>query len=459
MLAGLKKRAVPDPERLSRQDLIVLVYELQREIARLTQENHRLLERLMPPPKRRVPFPALGRPRAKRPGQKPGHPGMTRAAPPHIDRVVERTLDACPRCQSPLGESIAVTTHLQEDLIPARVEVTCFKRHRYYCPTCRKVVTAPHAPEEIPHSDLGPQVLTQAVLLRYVHGLPFNKLRSDFQQFAPLSVSEGALAQALQRIALWLDVETQELLQAIRTSPATHIDETGWKITGVNHWLWAFVTDKLAYYRIAPSRGSGVPKEVLGPTYSGVVVSDFFSAYNRLKVRQQKCWVHLLREFRKEAATHFSQEFQSAHRALRRIFLDARRLARTRLNLPAVTVFRRYRLLSERLLAWGATPYRDKTLRRISGRILKHHHQLLTFLEVPGLPMDNNQAERLIRPHVILRNRSYQCRSPTGAATHAALMSLVRTLTLQGRAVGDTLRSAYLLHRHGESTPVVVSES
>ena len=38
-------------------------------------------------------------------------------------------------------------------------------------------------------------------------------------------------------------------------------------------------------------------------------------------------------------------------------------------------------------------------------------------------------------------------------------MSLVQTLTLQGRAIGETLQSAYLRHRHGDLTPVVVSQS
>jgi len=318
-------------------------------------------------------------------------------------------------------------------------------------------LTAPYAPEEIPNSYLGPQVLTQAVLLKYVHGLPFNKIRTCFQQLGELTVSEGALAQALPRMAQWLDVETQALLESIRASPTTHIDETGWKVTGINHWLWAFVTDRIAYYRIDRSRGSTVPKEVLGEGYKGIVISDFYSAYNRLKVRQQKCWVHLLRELREIAKGDPSEEFRRAHLALRRIFLDARRLARTRSKLPTVTVLHRHQLLDERLLAWGAAPYRSKTLRRLAARILKHHHQLLTFLKVRGLPWENNQAERLIRPNVILRNRSYQSRSPQGAATHSALMSLVQTLALQGRTVGETLKAAYLAHRHGDFTPVVVS--
>jgi transposase len=449
---------VPDPERLSRRELVALVYEQQREIAQLRQEVQRLTERLHPP-KRQPPRLATLFRRFKRPGQKPGHPGMTRATPTHVDRVIEQRLRWCPVCQGRLGPSVAVTRHLQEDLIPARVEVTRFERYRYSCRRCRQVVTAPPAPEEIPASRLGPQVLAQALVLEYVHGLPFNKIRRAFQQFATLTVSEGALAQALQRLARWLQVETDALRQAIRTSPATHVDETGWKLTGVNHWLWAFVTERLAYCRIDRSRGSGVPKEVLGTDYAGVVISDFHSAYNRLQGPQQKCWVHLLRELRDRAKTELSDESRVAHRRLRRVFRDARRLAHTRSTLPPLCVKRRQRRLEARLFAWGATPYHNTTLRRLAGRIVKHHRSLLTFTRVAGVPPDNNQAERAIRPHVIIRKRSYQSRSPTGMATHAQLMSLVQTLALQGRAIGETVTSAYLRHRHGDLTPVVVSGS
>jgi transposase len=449
---------VTDLERLSRRELVALVYEQQREITQLQQEVQRLTERLHPPKRQPPRLAALLR-RFKRPGQKPGHPGMTRATPTRIDRVVAQRLSRCPQCHERLGPSVAVTTHLQEDVIPARVEVTRFERHRYYCRRCRTLITAPYAPEEIPHSTLGPQVLTHALLLKYVHGLPFNKIRTAFQPFAHLTISEGALAQALQRFARWLQVETDTLRQAIRQSPATHVDETGWKLTGVNHWLWAFVTERLAYYQIDKSRGAGIPKDVLGEQYPGVVVSDFHSAYNRLKSPQQKCWVHLLRELRDCAKTELSDEYRRAPRRLRRLFVDARRLARQRPTLPPLWLQRRQRRLEARLFAWGATPYHNKTLRRLAGRVLKHHHQLLTFTRVAGVPADNNQAERAIRPHVIIRKRSYQSRSPTGMATHAHLMSLVQTLALQGRAIGETLKTAYVRHRHGDSTPVVVSGS
>jgi len=70
-------------------------------------------------------------------------------------------------------------------------------------------------------------------------------LRSSLsrEELCGLTVTDSALAQALQRLAHWLKVEGEVILGAIRASPFIHIDETGWKIAGQNHWFWTFVND------------------------------------------------------------------------------------------------------------------------------------------------------------------------------------------------------------------------
>lgn len=442
------------------QSLEGRIQEQNRQIQSLQAQVRQLQNQLPPAQPRWIPwFKKPPKVHPKPPGQKPGHPGITRTVPQRIDRVVTTILKRCPDCRHRLGDPVAVTEHRQEDVIPARVEVTCFKRSRYYCRHCRRVVTAAAAPQEIPHSSLGPHLLTETLLLRYVHGLPFKNIRQRFQETAHLTVSTGALAQGVQRLARWLSVDAEELLKQLRVSPVIHADETGWKITGQNHWLWAFVTDRLAAFTVDRSRGSKVPLAVLGSQYSGVVVSDFHNAYNLLPGHQQKCWVHLLRELHRCGQRDASAGYAQAHRGLRRIFRDACRLNRHRSRLPPTSFQQKRSLLSQRLWQWGTQPYATASLKRLAKRIRQRHAHLLTFLDVPGLSADNNHAERLIRPHVILRNRSYQSRSPTGAQTHAQLMSLVQTLQLQDRAVGETLREAYLRHRHGDFTPVAVSES
>jgi hypothetical protein len=83
--------------------------------------------------------------------------------------------------------------------------------------------------------------------------------------------------------------------QSIRHSPYVNADETGWRVNGENHWLWVFTNNDAALYQIDKSRGSKVKSDILGEKYQGVLISDFYSAYNQLQARScKRCLGHLL---------------------------------------------------------------------------------------------------------------------------------------------------------------------
>lgn len=439
----------------TKEELIRIILEKQREIERLKAElekknaldEHKrfmLLERLA---KRKI--------RPQDPGQKVGHVGITRQKPAQIDRVIEQTLKHCPDCNQKLSRSQEVVEHIQEDLIPARPQATCFRKHRYYCKCCEKLVTAPCATDEIPNSYVGPHVLIQALILKYHHGLPFNKIKDVFKNLNHFEISEGALSQALIRMSEWLKVEQSEILSGIRASPQIHVDETGWKISGTKHWLWAAVNKRLAYYRIAVSRGARVAREIVGTSYSGILSTDFYQAYDCLPGRKQKCLVHLLRTMREYRFKDNTAEFVKYERSLNRIIRDAIRLQERHERLGAQIYKRRVKRITTRLLAWSSGDYQNKNLIRLAKRFLKHGVSLLTFLENPKIDYHNNLAERMIRPNVIIRNRSFQNRSQKGAEAHGTHMSLIQTLRLQGRDIFTELKQAYLSHRQGNTTPIL----
>lgn len=439
----------------SREELIETILQQQKEIEELRKklgakeraDDQRKLLKLMRM-SQRVEHP-------KTPGRKAGHVGVTRVKPRTIDRVVELELTHCPECHHSVGESQGVVDHIQEDLIPAHVEVTCFKKHRYWCPGCSKVITAPPAPEEIPNSYVGPNVLVQTVLLKYHHALPFNKIAELFQSLAGLTITEGALAQSLQRMSEWLKIESNVILAAIRASPLIHMDETGWNVSGVRHWLWAAVNKLLAYYRIARSRGAKVPREILPEKYGGILVTDFYSAYNKLSGRKQRCLVHLEREMHRCFLRDQSTEYLKYHKVLKGIVQDARTLKKNQKRFSLKTYFKKVSLIRKRLLRWACREHENKNLKRLSQRFMKHALEMLTFLEEPEVPADNNRAERMIRPHVIIRNRSFQNRSDRGASAHEVMMSLLHTLRLQDQDPLAFFKKAILRHAQGNSDPVL----
>ena len=436
--------------------------ELADEIIRLRREVRELKERLEKEAAKEAERKSHQQRKAiktrwKKLGAPVGHHGATRAKPDHIDKTINQYLDSCPDCgYAQLGACPSATEeHIQEDIIPARVEVTKFVHHGYWCRCCGMVKVARHAPEEVPKGYLGPNVLILVIRMKYHQGLSYEKIREFLESFCGLKVTQSGLAQALQRLAHWLQVEESVVLAAIRASPYVHVDETGWKIAGQGHWLWDFVNKQFALYRIRRSRGQIIPQEVLTKEYQGNVVSDFYSAYNKIGKLRQRCLVHLKREMKRVKELDTSIESLQAYKQLNRILNDARRLNDNRIGLNSQIFIRRLRRLEHRLFEFATGTFGPKHWQRISARMLKYYREMLTFLKVPGLPCDNNQAERMIRPNVIFRKISFQNMSEKGARTHEALMSLSQTLRLQNQEPSAFLKQAYLAHRQGNPNPLL----
>lgn len=447
----------------SKDELIDEILTLRQEKEALARKNQ-ALEKQLEDLKKQIHKPAFikvlvyqKKKHWKKLGRPVGHLGCTRPKPEVIHHVVEQTLDQCPGCG---GKSLSPwpsedEEHIQEDIVPARVEATKFIRRAYHCKQCHKLQRAPYAPGEVPYGYLGPNVLIQTVLMKYHHGLPYSKIQMMFRELCELKVTDSALAQALQRLSRWLAVEKKVILDAIRASPWIHADETGWKIAGTNHWLWNFVNQKLALYQIAQSRGKKIPAEVLGSDYGGITISDFLSAYDKSGRKRQRCLVHLLREMHECRQKDGSAEYLLAYRKLKRILKDAKRLDENRGKLAPWIFARRVRKLKARLLTFACQAFANRTWKRLSKRLIKYGEEIFTFLDVPGLPSDNNHAERMIRPNVIFRKISFQNMSRKGADAHEVLMSLLQTLRLQDKNPLDFFKSAYLRHRQGNPSPLL----
>ena len=226
--------------------------------------------------------------------------------------------------------------------------------------------------------------------------------------------------------AWYLEIQIQALDAAV-----LHADETGWRVGGKTYWLWCFTTTDLTYYLIDRGRGRGVLKKFFKKQFAGILVSDFWGAYNAVACSaKQKCLPHLLREVKKvDHYHHPGGDWPLFAKQLRRLIRDSIRL-RKRNNIAAVEFASRRRRLTLRLQELIDTPWTNTQARRLVKRLRRHAQELFTFLDHPEVPFDNNHAERTIRPAVIIRKNSYANGSTTrrGADLQAVLMSIYRTL-------------------------------
>jgi transposase len=213
---------------------------------------------------------------------------------------------------------------------------------------------------------------------------------------------------AWQRLAEILTPWYEQIAEQAKKSAYLHADETGWRVHGQSCWLWCFANHQNCYYLIDRCRGSPVLQRFFGDAFDGILLHDFWPAYESIDVAdRQYCLVHLLRELEKVDQHNASREWQAFAKTLRRLLRDGIRLRKRS----------------------------DFSPQRYPSRILRLGRRL---------------------DAVILRKNSQSNRSDRGAATQAVLMSVYRTLQLRDHDPLQTISAAlrtYLATGHLPQLP------
>jgi len=379
--------------------------------------------------------------RKAKPGAKPGHAAAHRPAPQHIDEGKEHRLECCPCCGGQLQRCHRTRSRTIEDfLTDLRTIVTEHTVHRDYCPHCRKHVE-PVVPDAMPNAKLGHRVVSLTSWLHYGLGLSIEQVRELVLCQFGTHISAGGLVALWQRVAEVFTPWYEQIGLDARSGAVLHADETGWRMNGVTWWLWCFANPTTCYYMLDPSRGSPALEKFFAEAFDGVLVTDFWAAYDAFARERQCCLAHLLRELEKVDLTNKTAEWKAFSKMLRRLARDGIRLRKREDFMPEKYRSRIHRI-DARLMALATATYADADAIRLAKRLDRHRDELFTFLDYPAVPYDNNLAERMIRPVVILRKNCQSNRSEKGTAVQAVLMSVYRTLKLRGHDPLTTIDSA-----------------
>jgi transposase len=415
-----------------------LVGELEARVAELEAELAQL--KGGPPSFVKANRPKPTQPKKPRKKRAPHHNHARRRQTP--TRTVDHVLERCPECDCHLsGTSLDYSRQVIELPEPTPVEVIEHRVIRRYCPKCEAWRS--------PRLDLSGQVLGQGRMgvrlvsviayLREVMRLPTRMIQAYLGAMHQLTISVGEIVELLHQAREATVKVVDGLKREVRESAIIHADETGWRENGHNGYIWSFSTpgDKpVRYYEYDPGRSQAVVKRVLGEENKGHhLVSDFYCGYNDYAGPQQRCWVHLLRDLHDLKKKHESESgVLEWAKSVKGLHDDAKEWLAKNRDPSSEDRQKEYVELVGRSHELGLKYARDKKHASFAlcKRILRHEDELFQFVLVPGLSSDNNQAERAIRPEVVIRKISGGSRSSDGSKTRMALASLFQTWLARG---------------------------
>jgi transposase len=438
------------------------VLELERELRqpRATASNSSL-----PPSANPVGAgpPVVKRPTGRRPGGQIGHAGKGRTLLPaeQVHAVIEHRPTACRDCQQPIAPDVpgdVVGRHQVAELPPVAVVVTEHRVLACRCGGCGRLSRGT-IPAEVRASVVGPRLSAAIGLLGASMKGSRRAIAMTMGEVLGCPTALGSVCAREAELSDALAGPCQTLVESAARSKVKYVDETGWKLRGKSRWLLVSADREQVVFHIDKNRTRPAFKALFGGAGPrGVFCTDRAGIYDVLSVRRrQLCWAHLKRDLVRAIERGGAGE-AAATRMLavgHEMFGLWHRFQRKQIRRGGLRAgIEPLRLRLRDALAEGAACGQPKTA-GLCRALLKRERALWRFARTPGLEPTNNLAERMLRPAVIWRKKSFGSSSEGGCRYVERMLSVIETLRLRGHPPLAYLAGAVAAHRKREPTPAI----
>ncbi len=230
----------------------------------------------------------------------------------------------------------------------------------------------------------------QRVALR----MPYESIVEMMEEQFHEKIPGTSLPNFIRDFACYYTKTEESITQRLLESPFIHADETPINIRGVNQYVWVFTDGKYVVFKLTETREATIAHEFF-VDYHGILISDFYPGYDSVRCRQQKCWVHLIRDLNDDLWTApFNAEFEI-------FILEVRNLI-----VPIMQAIQKYGLKKRNLHKFQKQVaifyeevilnhhYHSELALKYQKRFIQYRESLFTFLEHDGIPWENRLLSR-----------------------------------------------------------------
>lgn len=349
---------------------------------------------------------------------------------------------------------------------PAYFEVVTYKIGVYAKNDNETIVRAEKPKELLPGSIVTPSLMSSILFAKYVNAVPLYRQEQAYQSSDVFISRQNMANWTIKMSDLYFKVYYDEMKKEILKEEILNVDETPFHVTkdgrkaGSKSFMWVYRSShekEIVLYDYQLTRQAQHLQRFL-KNYTGIITSDGYAAYHKLAKEHPEqfqvagCWSHLKRIFAttiksvgKEASKGTVTE--TAALKISRLYhmdnkgkdmtLEKRKQYRQEIIKPIVDEF----------FEWAKINYPKVPTNSETGKGLQYainqEQYLRVFLTNPIIPLDNNAAERSIRPFCLGKKNWVMIDTIQGAQASAVIYSIVETAKANDLKIYDYIK--YLL--------------
>ena len=400
----------------------------------------------------------------RKPRRKPLPKDLPRETIVHDIADADKTCDCCGHALHQMGEDKSE----QLEFIPASIKVIEHVRLKYSCRQCEqqgtrvdiKIASVPPAP--IPKSIATASLLSQIITSKYQYALPLYRQEQMFKQYG-IELSRKTMADWMIKSSELLTPIYQRLQTIQLQQTVINADETPLKVIQEDKnrcYMWVYCTgsesppDKnvtkdpppnIVLYDYQNSRAGRCARDYLAG-YQGYLQVDGYAGYEQTGATLVGCFAHARRKFIEVQRAQVKGKTGKADWAITHI----RKLYRieSEIKEKASAEKQTQRQVKAKPLLDQFKAWLDKSALQVPpksavGKAIAYSlgqwSKLERYIEDGNLQIDNNRAERAIKPFVIGRKNWLFSNTANGAQASAMLYSLIETAKANGLTPFDYL--------------------
>jgi predicted RecB family nuclease len=278
----------------------------------------------------------------------------------------------------------------------------------------------------------GHRLKSWAVYKHIAHRATLASIAEEVRDCFRMPIVTSDVVKFKMMLASYYEGTYKRLLERIVGGGLLHADETEVTLKGLGKgYVWVFTNLEEVYFLYRDCREGGFLQDLL-KDFRGVLVSDFYAGYDALACAQQKCLIHLMRDFNDDLKGNpWDEELKSIAGTFGKLLREVVATV-DRHGLKCKSLAKHERDVKRFFESVGSAEYRSDVAEGYRKRLLKCRDKLFTFMKYDGIPWNNNNAEHAIKRLAYYRKLADGQWNETGLKAYLVLLSVCLTCEYKG---------------------------